>query len=162
MPGGGSRNPRHRWCLEVDLALLFRPFVRKWIIALTTAFSVTATSSARAQDSNGVPHSQAAALEEQQFLFANDLAVSNMSREMLVKLTGDVDRDFVAAMIPQRQAAIDMARAELEYGHDDGLRRLAQGIVDEEEREISTMRRSAEQLPSTQQPGESLAAGSDR
>ena len=109
-----------------------------------------------------MPHSQAAALEEQQFLFANDLAVSNMSREMLVKLTGDVDRDFVAAMIPQRQAAIDMARAELEYGHDDGLRRLAQGIVDEEEREISTMRRSAEQLPSTQQPGESLAAGSDR
>jgi hypothetical protein len=45
---------------------------------------------------------------------------------------------------------------------DEGLCRLVQGIIDEEQREISTMGRSAEQLLSTQQPGESLAAGSDR
>jgi uncharacterized protein (DUF305 family) len=145
------------------VALLSPAFVRKRLISLTATLSVTATSFALAQDPKQVlhPRGQAREAEEQQFLFANDLAISNMSREMLVKPTGDVDRDFVAIMIPQRQAAIDMARAELKYGHDEGLRRLAQDIVDEEERELSTMRRSAERLPLTQQPGASLAAGTD-
>jgi uncharacterized protein (DUF305 family) len=143
------------------VAPLSRPFVRNCIISLTAIFSVTATSLALAQDANGLPQAAAREAKEQQFLFANDLAISNMSREMLVKPTGVVDRDFVAAMIPQRQGAIDMARAELKFGRDEGLPRLAQGIVDEEEREISTMRRSAEQLTSTQS-GESLAAGADR
>jgi uncharacterized protein (DUF305 family) len=143
---------------------LLPAFVRKQIISLTTTLSVTASSLALAQDPKQVlhPQGQAREAEEQQFLFANDLAVSNMSREMLVKPTGDVDRDFVAIMIPQRQAAIDMARAELKYGQDEELRRLAQSIVDDEEREISTMRHSSEQLPLTQQPGEGLAAGTYR
>ena len=146
------------------MALLSPAFVRKRVISLTATLSVTATSFALAQDPKQVLHPQGQAREtgEQQFLFANDLAISNMSREMLVKPTGDVDRDFVAIMIPQRQAAIDMARAELEYGRDEELRRLAQSIVDDEEREISTMRHPAEQRPLTQHPGEGLAAGTDR
>ncbi|HEY2247123.1 MAG TPA: DUF305 domain-containing protein, partial [Bradyrhizobium sp.] len=89
-------------------------------------------------------------------------AISNMSREMLVKPAGDVDRDFVAIMIPQRQAAIDIARAEVKYGHDDRLRRLAQDIIDEEERQISAMRHSPVQSPLTGQPGGALAAATDR
>jgi uncharacterized protein (DUF305 family) len=143
---------------------LLPAFVRKQIISVTTTLSVTASSFALAQDPKQVlhPQGQARETEEQQFLFANDLAISNMSREMLVKPTGDLDRDFVAVMIPLRQAAIDMARAELKYGHDEELRRLAQSIVDGEEREISTMRHSSEQLPLTQQPAEGLAAGTDR
>jgi hypothetical protein len=159
-----DRNLRHQWSLEVDVTPLLPAFVRKQIISLTTTLSVTASSLALAQDPKQVlhPQGQAREAEEQQFLFANDLAISNMSREMLVKPTGDVDRDFVAIMIPQRQAAIDMARAELKYGQDEELRRLAQSIVDDEEREISTMRHSSEQLPLTQQPGEGLAAGTYR
>jgi uncharacterized protein (DUF305 family) len=146
------------------VTLLSPAFVRKRIISLTTTLSVTASSFALAQDPKQVLHlrGQAREVEEQQFLFVNDLAISNMSREMLVKPTGDVDRDFVAVMSPQRQAAIDMARAELKYGHDEELRRLAQSIVDGEEREISTMRRSSEQLSLTQQPGEGVAAEMDR
>ena len=57
---------------------------------------------------------------------------------MLIPFSGDVDRDFVA-MIPRDQATIDMAHAELQYGHDDELRRLAQSIVDRRQREISMM-----------------------
>jgi uncharacterized protein (DUF305 family) len=44
--------------------------------------------------------------------------------EPLVEL--DVDRDFVSMMIPHHQAAIEMAQAELRYGHNEILRRLAQ------------------------------------
>jgi uncharacterized protein (DUF305 family) len=145
------------------VALLSPAFVRKKIISLTATLSVTATSFALAQDPKQVLHPRGLAreAEEQQFLFANDLAISNMSREMLVKPTGDVDRDFVAIMIPQRQAVVDIARAELKYGHDEGLRQLAQDIVDQEEREISTMQHSPEQPPLTQ-PRENRAAGTDR
>ena len=146
------------------MVLLTRTFVRKRMISLTTTLSVAATSFALAQDPRGVLHPRGAAREaqEQQFLFADDLAISNISREMLVKPTGDVDRDFVTIMIAQRQGAIDVARAELKYGRDEPLRRLAQRIVDEDESELSIMRRASEQTPPSQQAGKSLATSTAR
>src|SRR5262249_23275127 len=89
----------------------------------------------------------------QQFLFDNESAMSNMSRDMLVKPTGDVDRDFVAMMIPHHQGAIDMARAELKYGHNEELKRLAQNIVTQQQHEISEMQLAIREA-SPMQPGE--------
>jgi hypothetical protein len=108
--------------------LFSRAFVRRRVISLATTLSVTATSFALAQDPKGVLHLRSVAkqAEEQQFIFANDLAISNMSRETLAAPTGDIDRDFAAIMIPQHQDAIDMAEAELKYGHNDELRRLGE------------------------------------
>jgi uncharacterized protein (DUF305 family) len=63
-----------------------------------------------------------------------------MSLEMSVDPTGDVDRDFVAMMIPHTQGAIDMARVELKHGHSEDLRRLARSLIAERENEISHMR----------------------
>ena len=121
---------------------LWRSFVPKSAIWLTTMLSVAATSCALAQDQPNAQQSRAgtAAANEQQFMFDNDLAMSKMSREMLVKPTGDIDRDFVAMMVPHHQGAVDMARAELKYGHNQELRRLAQNIVTQQEQEISAMR----------------------
>jgi uncharacterized protein (DUF305 family) len=45
----------------------------------------------------------------------------------------------VAMMIPQNQAIIDVARAELLYGHNDELRRLAETIVAQQQQHISVM-----------------------
>jgi len=56
--------------------------------------------------------------------------------------TGDPDRDFAAMMIPHHQGAIDMAKVELIYGRDPALRRLAQGIIVEQQQEIELMQRS--------------------
>lgn len=56
--------------------------------------------------------------------------------------TGDPDRDFAAMMIPHHQGAIDMAKVELIYGRDPVLRRLAQGIIVEQQQEIELMQRS--------------------
>ena len=59
---------------------------------------------------------------------------------MAVKPTGDVDRDFAAMMIPHHQGAIDMAVAELRYGHNEQLRRIAQEIIVDQQQEIAAMR----------------------
>jgi uncharacterized protein (DUF305 family) len=128
--------------LEVHMALLWHSFVPKSAIWLMTMLSVAATSCALAQDLPNAQQSRAetAAANEQLFMFDNDLAMSKMSREMLVKPTGDIDRDFVAMMVPHHQGAVDMARAELKYGHNQELRRLAQNIVTQQEQEISAMR----------------------
>ena len=56
--------------------------------------------------------------------------------------TGDPDRNFAAMMIPHHQGAIDMAKVELIYGRDPVLRRLAQGIIVEQQQEIELMQRS--------------------
>ncbi len=43
-------------------------------------------------------------------------------------------------MAPHHQGAIDMAQAELRYGHNEQLRRLAQEIIVEQQQEIVAMR----------------------
>jgi uncharacterized protein (DUF305 family) len=54
--------------------------------------------------------------------------------------TGDADKDFVAWMVPHHQGAIDMAQAELLYGRNVKLRRIAQEIIVTQMQEIGAMR----------------------
>ena len=56
-------------------------------------------------------------------------------------MTGDPDHDFAAMMIPHHQGAIAMAKAELLYGKNPVLRRLAQEIVVTQNSEIAVMQR---------------------
>jgi uncharacterized protein (DUF305 family) len=78
--------------------------------------------------------------KEQPFISENEMAMNKMMEEMRIKPTGDVDRDFVAMMVPHHQGAIDMAQAELKYGHNEQLRRIAQEIVAAQQQEIPAMR----------------------
>jgi Domain of unknown function (DUF305) len=77
--------------------------------------------------------------EEKSFLSANDKAMTKMMDDMSIKPTGDIDQDFVAMMVPHHQGAIDMAQAELLYGRNEKLRRIAQEIVVEQQQEIVAM-----------------------
>ena len=77
---------------------------------------------------------------EASFLAENKAAMGRMMAGMDAKPTGDVDADFVAMMIPHHQGAIDMARTELRYGKNEQLRRIAQGIVVQQQQEIEAMR----------------------
>jgi len=74
------------------------------------------------------------------FLRENDVAMTKMMDDMAIKPTGEVDRDFVAMMVPHHQGAIEMAQAELRYGHNAQLRRVAQEIIVDEIQEITLMR----------------------
>jgi uncharacterized protein (DUF305 family) len=77
---------------------------------------------------------------ETPFLKENQAAMDKMMAGMDIRPSGDVDADFAAMMIPHHQGAIDMAVAELRYGHNEQLRRIAQEIVVEQQQEITAMR----------------------
>lgn len=53
--------------------------------------------------------------------------------------SGDSDIDFVKLMLPHHEAAIDMAKAELLYGEDPQMRRLAQEIITDQQSETQLM-----------------------
>ncbi|HEY2052231.1 MAG TPA: DUF305 domain-containing protein [Caulobacteraceae bacterium] len=88
----------------------------------------------------GVSHAAPATDTEGPFLSLNQTAMTKMMADMEVKPTGNVDRDFVAMMTPHHQGAIAMAQAELLYGRNQKLLRIAQEIIAEQEQEIAAMR----------------------
>lgn len=79
-------------------------------------------------------------VQEGPFLAENDAAMTKMMNDMAVKPTGDIDRDFVAMMVPHHQGAIDMAVSLLRYGKNEQLKRLAQEIIVTQQQEIAAMR----------------------
>ena len=85
-------------------------------------------------------HFRDASRAETPFLTDNVSAMSKMMVDMGITPSGDVDRDFVGMMVPHHQGAIDMAQAELRYGHNEQLRRMAQEIIVTQQEEIAAMR----------------------
>ncbi|MCP4559123.1 MAG: DUF305 domain-containing protein [Bosea sp.] len=67
---------------------------------------------------------------------AND----KMHKEMGISFSGDADVDFARGMIPHHQGAVDMAKVVLAHGKDPELRKLAQGVITEQEKEIAFLR----------------------
>jgi uncharacterized protein (DUF305 family) len=51
----------------------------------------------------------------------------------------DPDAAFVRGMIPHHQAAIDMAKVVLQFGKDEQVKKLAEAVVREQQREIGEM-----------------------
>ena len=54
-------------------------------------------------------------------------------------MNGNSDHDFATMMMPHHQGAIDMAKAELSYGRDPVMRRLAEEIIVDQQSEIQAM-----------------------
>jgi len=110
----------------------------------------------------GVSSAGVAATAEGPFLAENQAAMARMMAGMDVRPSGDVDRDFTAMMIPHHQGAIDMAQAELRYGRNQHLLRIAQEIIVDQQQEIAAMRLAqGEPLPpSLAAPDQIPGAGS--
>jgi uncharacterized protein (DUF305 family) len=133
------------------MTLFSRSFVRKRVIALVATASVAAISLVTAHRPTSA-HRIRQALpiqyvadwqdnsDETRFLSENQAAMNKMMTDMTVKPTGDVDRDFVEMMVPHHQGAVDMAKAELKYGHNEQLRQMARDIVASQQHEITEMR----------------------
>lgn len=126
---------------------------RALLIAGTLAVACSAIASAHdlshiaASTENVAPRGEA---DETPFLTRNDAAMTKMMADMNVKPTGDVDRDFVAMMVPHHQGAIAMALAVLRYGKNEKIRRLAQEIIVTQQQEIAAMRLAiGDPLPSS-------------
>ena len=108
-------------------------------------------------------HFRDASREEAPFLADNVSAMSKMMVDMGITPSGDIDRDFVAMMVPHHRGAIDMAQAELRYGHNEQLRRMAQEIIVTQQSEIAAMRLAIGQpLPAqTPWPDQQVSTTSD-
>ena len=110
--------------------MVFRDAIRLSLFLAALVAGVWVSARAFADDP---PQGEAA------FLAENDKAMSKMMDGMAVKPSGDIDRDFSAMMIPHHQGAIDMAQAELRYGKNEQLRRIAQEIIVDQLQEIAAM-----------------------
>jgi uncharacterized protein (DUF305 family) len=106
---------------------------------LALMLSASVVGSALAQSHHSDPSSGS---PESGFAAQMMQAMERMDAGMMAaKPTGNPDRDFAAMMIPHHQGAIDMAKLELIYGRDPVLRRLAEGIIVEQQQEIELMQR---------------------
>jgi len=110
---------------------MMRLFSRPWFDITLTLIAASLIAGAA---------SLAASTEEVAFLVENDAAMEKMMGAMKIKPSGSVDEDFVSMMVPHHQGAIDMAMAELRYGRNEQLRRLAQEIIVTQQQEIAAMR----------------------
>lgn len=97
------------------------------------------SQSAGAHDHPSANANAPAVLQEQGFWKENEQAMDTMMSRMAIEPTGNVDEDFVAMMTPHHQGAMDMAVAELRYGKNEQLRRIAQEIIVTQQQEIVAM-----------------------
>jgi uncharacterized protein (DUF305 family) len=113
-----------------------------WVAPVrTTAAQERAAMPAAQQHTHSGSRAPAAATDnEADFLAANDAAMNKMMADMTVAPTGDIDRDFVAMMVPHHQGAIDMALTILRFGKSEQLKRLAQEIIVTQQQEIAAMK----------------------
>ncbi|MFZ3331308.1 MAG: DUF305 domain-containing protein [Candidatus Acidiferrales bacterium] len=82
----------------------------------------------------------AAGPSDSPFVAQINAAMTKMMAAMMIKPSGNVDEDFVASMVPHHRGAIEMAEAELRYGHNETIRRIAQEIIVTQQQEITAMR----------------------
>ncbi len=59
-----------------------------------------------------------------------------MDKMHTMKMTGNADKDFVMMMIPHHESAVKMAQAELLHGKQPELKKMAQKIISDQNKEI--------------------------
>jgi uncharacterized protein (DUF305 family) len=131
------------------VAVAARPFVAVAASSLLS-LGVIATVGANAAAEQAAPHGQshghmsaaaaAPAAAETPAVAAYKAVMEKMHREMMIEFSGDPDRDFMAAMIPHHQSAIDMAQVALKYGKDPEVRKLAEEVIEAQQKEITQMK----------------------
>ncbi|MEJ6785406.1 CopM family metallochaperone [Aminobacter sp. Piv2-1] len=119
-------------------------FVRKTALALSAATIVglAAIGTGYAQiDHSGMNMSgMAAPAADSAATEAYKAAMDKMHETMTsMEYSGNADVDFARSMIPHHQAAIDMAKVQLENGKNPEMRKLAEEVIAAQEAEIKRM-----------------------
>jgi hypothetical protein len=131
-------NAARRGRIEEQRAM--RKFLLNGVFALLLLVLCAHASAQQLSGAAGKADQSSQKAAEASFLSENQTAMRKMMKDMAVKPSGDVDTDFTAMMIPHHQGAVDMAQAELNYGHNKKLRRIASNIISGQRRQIGAMR----------------------
>jgi len=88
------------------------------------------------------------------FMAKSNAALNRMMAAMKINPSHEIDKDFIEMMVPHHQGAIDMAQAELRYGHSEPLRGIAQEIIATQQQQIVAMQLDERGFPPS--PGSSF------
>lgn len=107
-------------------------------LSLNVGAGLAVAQSAMPMHSGTTPHMMSSAAEAPSTteFRASD---AKMMQGMSAPYTGDVDVDFRTHMIPHHQGAIDMAKVALKYAKDPETKKMAQKIIEDQEKEIADM-----------------------
>src|SRR5229473_5218463 len=154
-PKRGARNSNDHECA------MKKTFISGALALLVLAYPALASAqqvpAAAAADKAEQSHQQTA---EASFMAENKAAMNKMMMDMAVKPSGNVDADFTAMMIPHHQGAIEMAEAELRYGHNTKLRQIARNIIAGQTQQIPAMKAALGQ-PVSQATSAAAQSGHD-
>ncbi len=108
--------------------------------ALFAALGLGGLALAQGHQGHGSHGAAASAATDTAATQAYKAANDKMHKEMGIAFSGDADVDFARGMIPHHQGAVDMAKIVLAHGKDPELRKLAEGVITEQEKEIAFLR----------------------
>jgi uncharacterized protein (DUF305 family) len=120
--------------------------VRPLIAALSISVSALAFSPAWAEAANmksagaHMQHHKPSIRGATASTRAYEVAMATMHQHMNAPLSGNADVDFVRQMIPHHQGAVDMAKVQLQYGHDERLKSFNRWVIRAQELEIGMMK----------------------
>lgn len=67
-------------------------------------------------------------------------SMETMNKAMMSQpMTGDADHDFALMMRSHHQAAIDMAKVEIQYGKNPEMKKMAEKVVADQSKEIKQL-----------------------
>lgn len=110
------------------------------LAALTLGFGLAGAAQAQQSHQHGAMPATKASPTESAATKAYKQANMKMHKDMDIAYSGNADADFLRGMIPHHQGAIDMARIVLAHGKDPEVRKLAEAIVRDQEKEVAMMR----------------------
>ena len=116
------------------------PMIRIALLATLAAGPALAQATAPAMP--GMNHGTMPGMTPGMSMSANQTEMKqkmeSMNKAMMgAPMTGNPDQDLVNMMMPHHQGAIDMARIYLRDGKDPEIRRMAQKIITDQEKEIA-------------------------
>jgi uncharacterized protein (DUF305 family) len=119
--------------------------IRTGVAGVCLSIAVGAFADDKATDHSKHDKMQTAAATQSQG--SNELhkaMMQGMQDMQRMKMTGETDHDFASMMIKHHEQAIAMSKAQLKNGKDPEVRKKAQEIIAQSEKDISELRKHAE------------------
>lgn len=119
---------------KVDLFHVFQdPALLNFAVGVVVAFVAVSALAQQSQEmQHDVPNTPASRAYMQ--------SMETMNKAMKSQpMTGDADHDFASMMRAHHQAAVDMAKVEIQYGKNPEMKKMAEKVVVDQSKEIKQL-----------------------